>query len=1555
MSAINKLPVELLTYIFLFAKKPVEECLNPFLSYTWVCRHWRSILIQNPAFWTHIYRSRWHSNDDFVDTFRNELLRRSGSAELDVILPNDFTPFTPWFKNLFVKEGNRIRNLVVGTIDHNSFHYIISVKCLVSLRGLSLLNGYDHPRFLPELVASHQLETLELQGYENIKIPLDQIALIFGRIRNLKLTVRTVNSSVRAVLNSGVKLEKLRLNILGDSLASGQEETVMLLPELQFLSINNPTIFKYLRTPKIESLDARWGFLGLDSFDYQIFKDLDFLSIQYLYTCTSMTSDGHIISGSKNSNHCASDLFSQSIISGLDFLTEDGFRKHSRNCFRFRFRDKGAFAIALPWILSRLKNLIQLHLLHPAIHFRPQTPITLPELQVLSIENSSPLIEYLCVPKISSLNVKWKLNTRPPTDRTWDKFDFSSIKHLYIRRSDDLEHEHEHGNYCILGSPRPFNDCEPFHLVIKDLPSKPYGEFPRDCFHFAFQSKNTLARALRECEMASLVSPQLMNAVELDLLFPCTMDDLRAIITLSPLVEKVIVRHGSKLLDFIRFLNNTSVLPRMKYLYFATFLIPQNLEKYAEDVGESLTTCLKYRREDPAHVESELKYIVLRNCPPLPAIWLDELQKLGVTEIITETEAKKGFTSLRGLSLRNNHDGNDYLLSALVASDQLETLELESCEDINIPRDEIARIFGRIRSLRLTVSTVTSSVRAVLSSSVKLEKLRLKICLYSPASGHEETVILLPELQFVSIAYPRRVLEYLHIPKITSLDLRWGVSGYFDYQILKEFSFLPIKYLYARGHPSSRLFYYNPQKHDYCILGSKEPIHPGSLFSESTISSTEFLIEDGFREYSRDCFHFKFGSETTFATALSSILSRLKNGNLIEFHLLDYHTIHTPTNDPWVTFPELQLLSIESSSLLLEYLRAPKLSSLNVKWTPNTRISICQIWNEFNFSSIKHLYIRCSKDRKGVREHRNYCILGSKTPVNECKPFHLGQFDVPSKRPGESPRDCLHFTFQSRNTFVGALREHKISSLVSPQLTNLIELDLLFPCTLNNLRAIIALTPLVEKVIIRHGSKLLEFIRFLNNTSVLPRMRHLYFATFLIPPNLEEYAEDIGESLTTCLKYRREASSSSHVESELKRIILRNCPPLPSIWLEELQKLGVTEIVTETEAKIACPIGGTLIAEGDSYEGEMKQTEDIPSQATPVIQNSIQELQEEVAKAFSFLKPTFDNFDTGDFISEDYMEDEDHVFTEMNEGPPEDICMQSAFDQVCLPSDIFLKASQSKRSTYEGEWAPYPSHAINLLFNSPHLHFSTAEKKAILKYTADLGETDVPTLTTFKALRSKLADQLGRPTVEKVTRAGDIYFLNNIQSALAKVGDDIIDQEFHPDHLLPSPSPTYSSEDETEYDSPYPIPKDSDFPPILYPTQPSYYLFQTELQLYIDLREKFNIRISPTTTWPAPTPMKTYHKDLEDLEIIETLHYTRPIVIQGFQGAFVIRNSYSLKKHCPYTPVGITRVITHQKYGPQFIHVAFNVPSTAFWTFSDMEDYPPKTNLAVGALRDLYN
>ncbi|GJJ10409.1 hypothetical protein Clacol_004635 [Clathrus columnatus] len=208
----------------------------------------------------------------------------------------------------------------------------------------------------------------------------------------------------------------------------------------------------------------------------------------------------------------------------------------------------------------------------------------------------------------------------------------------------------------------------------------------------------------------------------------------------------------------------------------------------------------------------------------------------------------------------------------------------------------------------------------------------------------------------------------------------------------------------------------------------------------------------------------------------------------------------------------------------------------------------------------------------------------------------------------------------------------------------------------------------------------------------------------------------------------------------------------------------------------------------------------------------------------------------------------------------------------------------------------------------------------------------------FVEVEEELANIVAKTVDDMDPQQMRVRSFNNKMIPMFK--DDIIDQEFHPDHLLPSPSPTYSLEDETKYDSPYPIPKDSDFPPILYPTQPSYHPFQMELRLYIDLGEKLDIRISPTTAWPAPTPTKTYHKDLEDLEIIETLHYARPIVIRGFQGTFVIGNSYSLKKRCPYTPVRITRVIAHQKYGPQFIHVAFNVPSTAFWTFSDMEDYP---------------
>lgn len=79
----------------------------------------------------------------------------------------------------------------------------------------------------------------------------------------------------------------------------------------------------------------------------------------------------------------------------------------------------------------------------------------------------------------------------------------------------------------------------------------------------------------------------------------------------------------------------------------------------------------------------------------------------------------------------------------------------------------------------------------------------------------------------------------------------------------------------------------------------------------------------------------------------------------------------------------------------------------------------------------------------------------------------------------------------------------------------------------------------------------------------------------------------------------------------------------------------------------------------------------------------------------------------------------------------------------------------------------------DLLFNSPHLHFSKAQKKAVLRWATDLGATEVPSLTALEVLQNKLAEQMGQPTVEKKTREGDIYYLNNIHSSISKVSHSL--------------------------------------------------------------------------------------------------------------------------------------------------------------------------------------
>lgn len=75
----------------------------------------------------------------------------------------------------------------------------------------------------------------------------------------------------------------------------------------------------------------------------------------------------------------------------------------------------------------------------------------------------------------------------------------------------------------------------------------------------------------------------------------------------------------------------------------------------------------------------------------------------------------------------------------------------------------------------------------------------------------------------------------------------------------------------------------------------------------------------------------------------------------------------------------------------------------------------------------------------------------------------------------------------------------------------------------------------------------------------------------------------------------------------------------------------------------------------------------------------------------------------------------------------------------------------------------------DLLFNSPRLRFSEQQKTAILRWGKDLGAQDVPTLTGLEKVQDTLQTAVGNPTTKKETHSGNLFYINDVKSAIAKV------------------------------------------------------------------------------------------------------------------------------------------------------------------------------------------
>ncbi|KAG1833932.1 hypothetical protein EV424DRAFT_1310764 [Suillus variegatus] len=84
---------------------------------------------------------------------------------------------------------------------------------------------------------------------------------------------------------------------------------------------------------------------------------------------------------------------------------------------------------------------------------------------------------------------------------------------------------------------------------------------------------------------------------------------------------------------------------------------------------------------------------------------------------------------------------------------------------------------------------------------------------------------------------------------------------------------------------------------------------------------------------------------------------------------------------------------------------------------------------------------------------------------------------------------------------------------------------------------------------------------------------------------------------------------------------------------------------------------------------------------------------------------------------------------------------------------------------------PWPSKAhyiTALLFSSPRLPFSEAQKKAVLSWAKELGAHDVPSLYALNQLQESVRMLVSNPTEKITAHLGNIFYLNDVGKAIAK-------------------------------------------------------------------------------------------------------------------------------------------------------------------------------------------
>ena len=75
----------------------------------------------------------------------------------------------------------------------------------------------------------------------------------------------------------------------------------------------------------------------------------------------------------------------------------------------------------------------------------------------------------------------------------------------------------------------------------------------------------------------------------------------------------------------------------------------------------------------------------------------------------------------------------------------------------------------------------------------------------------------------------------------------------------------------------------------------------------------------------------------------------------------------------------------------------------------------------------------------------------------------------------------------------------------------------------------------------------------------------------------------------------------------------------------------------------------------------------------------------------------------------------------------------------------------------------------DILFSSPRLRFSREQQEAILAWGRNLGAKEVPTLYAVEKFQKTALDMMGNPTERVRAESGNIFYMNSVLHALARV------------------------------------------------------------------------------------------------------------------------------------------------------------------------------------------